>query len=84
MAMNIMEFREQIKKVLLTENVDELIKFIKENKEYYDRYFLINFFKNGREFQQLCLDKMIIASLDLPKDIRERAKERVKNGGQDL
>ena len=68
----------ELKEVLKTENVDELVKFVKEHKECYDKDFLKKFLKSNRETQQLAMDKMIEAIITLPEDLRERAKERIK------
>ena len=72
------EYITELKEVLKTDKLDELIKFVKDNKEYYDKEFLKRFLKSNRETQQLAMDKMIEAIITLPEDLRERAKERIK------
>lgn len=59
--------------MLLKRDVNELRKFVKENKKFFDKEYLDNFEKASDEVLEITLHKMIVSVTSLPMDFQNES-----------
>jgi hypothetical protein len=59
--------------MLLKRDVNELRKFVKKNKKFFDKEYLENFEKASDEVLEITLHKMIVSVTSLPMDFQNES-----------
>ena len=65
-------------------SVDELRKFVKKHKQYYDKCFVDSFVKAKDEVLEITLHKMIVNCTSLPFDFRQKSADWLLDRGYSL